>query len=623
METVACNCAGCGHLVGRFLNLWNQIGKTYFSPVVDGERTPSMVPKGAIRTGSQGTLVEGCELQDQACGKCGAMLGIKCLSAPVNHALHDNQLMLNLASSVAVSGDDGEHVEVSVTRRFKLQIPSAGMGGRPASPDPNTLEQILVQLETHGQAIDLIHKAGSNSIFKLDEKLDGFSHDLGNMRRDFSESQTRLSSLVGQVQRISEASGDQNSFDQIRDQIASVRAIAEDTIGIEELKKEIDTIKLDHSHLETQIDAVNSQLAEVQRKTMASISKLKTEMTSSLKKELSALRDEMTLQQVEMMEKNRGLPSEISALRDEMTRYKKHVDQIHSKELSKLRSELSKQQKVSDRTWDGQMSAIRNDVASGASKANARHAELSKACRENTELQEKLEATLLEAVQSLDSDLSQHKTDIDSIREECLRRENLEQFKEQLDDLRDEVRDRLSSFPKHLEVLKSRIAEIGDRASQVDNLKMDVEILQLQATGNGRQDPETIPGQDPQTTVPNDDQSRSNAENARPTQTEPASRGLKRRRSAPARNVTSDLDELAEEEASPIPFRKHKPKATVLHHLTITGSRMNQVGGPENGDLPSRPKKPRHAQNLRPRRSTRSQRRATTSLDDLAELFGD
>jgi hypothetical protein len=58
METVFYECKKCDAPVGRFVNLWTQIGKSYFSPVVEPEDDLAVQSHGAVRIGERGTLVE-------------------------------------------------------------------------------------------------------------------------------------------------------------------------------------------------------------------------------------------------------------------------------------------------------------------------------------------------------------------------------------------------------------------------------------------------------------------------------------------------------------------------------------------------------------------------------------
>lgn len=57
METVFCECKKCDAAIGRFTNLWTQIGKSYFSPVMEPEDDLAVQYQGSVRIGDQGTLV--------------------------------------------------------------------------------------------------------------------------------------------------------------------------------------------------------------------------------------------------------------------------------------------------------------------------------------------------------------------------------------------------------------------------------------------------------------------------------------------------------------------------------------------------------------------------------------
>lgn len=59
MEIITFTCKACGSSIGDFTNLWTQIGKSYFSPIVDPQHGPDIKPHGPVRSGEKGTLVEG------------------------------------------------------------------------------------------------------------------------------------------------------------------------------------------------------------------------------------------------------------------------------------------------------------------------------------------------------------------------------------------------------------------------------------------------------------------------------------------------------------------------------------------------------------------------------------
>jgi len=57
MDILVCRCVTCNAQLGRFLNLWVQIGKKYYSPVVDVIDGFNIVPTGAVRVGEPATVV--------------------------------------------------------------------------------------------------------------------------------------------------------------------------------------------------------------------------------------------------------------------------------------------------------------------------------------------------------------------------------------------------------------------------------------------------------------------------------------------------------------------------------------------------------------------------------------
>lgn len=57
METIFCECKKCDAAIGRFANLWTQIGKSYFSPVIEPEDDLAVQYLDTVRIGEQDTLV--------------------------------------------------------------------------------------------------------------------------------------------------------------------------------------------------------------------------------------------------------------------------------------------------------------------------------------------------------------------------------------------------------------------------------------------------------------------------------------------------------------------------------------------------------------------------------------
>ncbi|KAI2636136.1 hypothetical protein GGS21DRAFT_543051 [Xylaria nigripes] len=58
MESVVAYCSQCDHCLASLLNIWTQIGKSYVSPIIQGEDVFDIKPEGAIRQGENGTIVD-------------------------------------------------------------------------------------------------------------------------------------------------------------------------------------------------------------------------------------------------------------------------------------------------------------------------------------------------------------------------------------------------------------------------------------------------------------------------------------------------------------------------------------------------------------------------------------
>lgn len=59
IEPVCCSCSTCQTPVGHFENLWDKIGKTYYSPVYDNSRDArGFKVSGDVREGPRGTIIQ-------------------------------------------------------------------------------------------------------------------------------------------------------------------------------------------------------------------------------------------------------------------------------------------------------------------------------------------------------------------------------------------------------------------------------------------------------------------------------------------------------------------------------------------------------------------------------------
>ncbi|KAF4832668.1 hypothetical protein CGCSCA4_v013530 [Colletotrichum siamense] len=201
MDTVQCRCKNCQANLAKFANLWTQIGKSYFSPVLEAKGDVKTVDVEPIRKGEPQTLVAECELKDIACAKCQQVIGIKCLSSPVNHVFDDSQILLR-QNSVLFLDRKSNPSELRVRRTLDLRSPEAsrpgychdsGLSDGHASIASESIDLLDIQadLETQREDIERIDTAGyqvvsqfNDTITRIDREVKKLNGAMMNLRRD-------------------------------------------------------------------------------------------------------------------------------------------------------------------------------------------------------------------------------------------------------------------------------------------------------------------------------------------------------------------------------------------------------------------------------------------------------
>ncbi|KAK1449908.1 hypothetical protein CMEL01_07244 [Colletotrichum melonis] len=199
MEVIQCKCASCQAILATFFNLWTQIGKSYFSPTIEAQGNTQMIAKEPTRIGEAGYLVAECELQDVACAKCDNVIGLMCLSSPVNHVLHDSQILLRKTIIVFLK-KNGKPVELNVRHTLKL-LNDSRPGSYPANdhfnPDSDTAGfQVVSQFDS--------------AVSRIEKEMAKLNSTLGQLQSDFDLHKADLKSV-----KIEVSSGEfstQNSF---------------------------------------------------------------------------------------------------------------------------------------------------------------------------------------------------------------------------------------------------------------------------------------------------------------------------------------------------------------------------------------------------------------------------
>ncbi|KAB5530292.1 hypothetical protein GE09DRAFT_387008 [Coniochaeta sp. 2T2.1] len=321
MEIITFNCKSCGGSIGDFANLWIQIGKSYFSPIVDPHHAPDIKPHGPLRAGEKGTLVEGCQLQDIACGHCAAVLGIRCMNSPVNHVLDENQILLRISTVLPLSQADGREVDLVVKKYLKLREASRastdkspngahdGYSNQQSSRASPAAEISLLHAELEAQRsnIERIDSAGFKVISGLDDAVNRVEGDLGKMRDTLSDLRREMrgnyddmTSLKTEIKDVKKQSQDKTTVRRLEEQLGSANN------SVEILRHELNDLA---AKFETELDGVK---ATVRRNTKA-IDDLK-----------SLVRDRVTA---------RDHAKDMATTRGEIAQLRKQVDERNAKTI--------------------------------------------------------------------------------------------------------------------------------------------------------------------------------------------------------------------------------------------------------------------------------------------------
>ncbi|POS86003.1 hypothetical protein EPUL_002764 [Erysiphe pulchra] len=118
MEVVICYCLNCKSELGRFLNAWNGIGNTYFTPIYNIVSGTGLETTGDVYEAANGSSIQH---RDVVCARCRVVLGLRCDSAPDDHILKKNQLILRLKETSIISEGSGKVANLSVLKVIPLR----------------------------------------------------------------------------------------------------------------------------------------------------------------------------------------------------------------------------------------------------------------------------------------------------------------------------------------------------------------------------------------------------------------------------------------------------------------------------------------------------------------------
>ncbi|KXH54009.1 hypothetical protein CNYM01_10157 [Colletotrichum nymphaeae SA-01] len=262
-------------MLATFFNLWTQVGKSYFSPTIEAQGNTQMIAKEPTRIGEAGYLVAECELQDVACAKCDNVIGLMCLSSPVNHVLHDSQILLRKTSIVFLK-KNGKPVELDVRRKLKLRndsrpgsypandhfTPDSGKGFGPGHGPPNSknidFSRLRVDLDAQRESIDRIDTAGfqvlsqfDSAVSRIEKEMAKLNSTIDQLQNDFDLHRTDLNSVKIEVSSGKYSTQNSPKLSRLESQVRTTNA------AISEMKKLSEAVN--RENVELRNDLLNSR----------------------------------------------------------------------------------------------------------------------------------------------------------------------------------------------------------------------------------------------------------------------------------------------------------------------------------------------------------------------------
>ncbi|CZR65768.1 uncharacterized protein PAC_15668 [Phialocephala subalpina] len=373
MEVVTSYCKSCNSEVGRFRNSWYGIGNTYYSPVYQPLSTDGMEATGDIYEAARESQITDSLLQDMACEKCNAILGLRCEKAPDGHLLKKNQLILRFLEMSLLSEASGQKAKISILKSIPLtskQVPSglrrSGTNTklspmpspRPRTPALSVAPTKISQKSTQGSlastpAFDVakFKTWAENAIHKQQEDIDRLSGTLGRIEGDmkiFREFMTDVRAELASIARLP-AHDPQDDIASLRNELDELRQKVNRNGGIvsrgdlESHSKNLDVLTDDVQRISRKTDDVDIMKAEL-KETNSHIRSLediqrsmvtqKTGEVESLLQELKKARSQLSsLEDVQQSLSTRKT-DEIGALRTELQDLKSQIQSLHATQQS-------------------------------------------------------------------------------------------------------------------------------------------------------------------------------------------------------------------------------------------------------------------------------------------------
>ncbi|KAK1451199.1 hypothetical protein CCUS01_11184 [Colletotrichum cuscutae] len=259
-----------------------------------------MIAKEPTRIGEAGYLVAECELQDVACAKCDNVIGLMCLSSPVNHALHDSQILLRKTIIVFLK-KNGKPVELNVRHTLKL-LNDSRPGSYPANDHFNP-DSVVSQFDS--------------AVSRIEKEMAKLNSTLGQLQSDFDLHKAYLKSV-----KIEVSSGEfstQNSF------------------KLSRLESQVRTANAAISEMKKLSEEVNRENVVLRNDPLLSREDYKQLENVTLGLQADVAKSNATVKNI--LDMNIGSAKETASLRIELRQLRQMMDQDRKKKV-----DLSKQQ---------------------------------------------------------------------------------------------------------------------------------------------------------------------------------------------------------------------------------------------------------------------------------------
>ncbi|KAF4822771.1 hypothetical protein CGCSCA5_v002243 [Colletotrichum siamense] len=361
MDTVQCRCKNCQANLAKFANLWTQIGKSYFSPVLEAKGDVKTVDVEPIRKGEPQTLVAECELKDIACAKCQQVIGIKCLSSPVNHVFDDSQILLR-QNSVLFLDRKSNPSELRVRRTLDLRLSEAsrpgychdsGLSDGHASIASEYIDLLDIQadLETQREDIERIDTAGyqvvsqfNDTITRIDREVKKLNGAMMNLRRDIDNHAADMFTVKKDVASMRQSLRQDSLTSPLHSKLKTASAavaemgkLCQDAkVETEKLNQEVHTTKHQLQQLEIASSNLRQELASARKATKDAlgIAKDTAKETANLRMELAKLKESLETHHRKHDPKPEFLmPRELDILASNITKIGNRANQVESLQM--------------------------------------------------------------------------------------------------------------------------------------------------------------------------------------------------------------------------------------------------------------------------------------------------